>query len=523
MKLLREQDVEDPEDIVPLVRKPRGPAKGKYAAFASARRERTAKQEGNWTSVVNSSEKQKYAVFAGLCAVIIALALFAVPAAMSALSSGSHSEGAYHPLRGVLHANANSTTINSTSSSDSSDASSDASYESDGEDDATDSDSDSDSTETEDVDDDESNEDWDRLLTTWGTDPTEDYIFVPPRLEVAEVLDDWQLFSKCDDNDADQRLGIMYKNKEDKFSALPYYSLSSGDLLGVVIGVSDPGNSSRKAPFYQFSANGTQFWGVQFAFRHPAHVCNDDEVSGAKEQAQSYKEEVESYASSYYGETQEEVEAVVGEKVVAALYDAASDGVSGDAVEKAAEDLADDSEVQDIIDAAETAYSMAQSYASGASEQAVSYVSGKINSFDGTYEIGDRFLIRSSEDDNTLDAFDEIPLDESDDELSADGWSKGSCFAAMGAHYFKDITEDTSCSDAYPVFLQFANKRLLAFGVSPFAEDFPYQSTRRWEHFTASKFSKLMAESPSCVSERSSELSTMHVYLADPVSVFQCE
>ncbi|ETO02141.1 hypothetical protein RFI_35300 [Reticulomyxa filosa] len=115
---------------------------------------------------------------------------------------------------------------------------------------------------------------WTDLKTTWSAAPFKGFIPVPTSLSDAKSRG-WDEMLTCA---KDSRVGYLYAENED-ISSMPFYN-SNGQIYGIILGMTDPGQSSEIPPFNSYTlSNGTAFWGVQAYFRDPAYVCSDTSVS----------------------------------------------------------------------------------------------------------------------------------------------------------------------------------------------------------------------------------------------------
>jgi len=127
-------------------------------------------------------------------------------------------------------------------------------------------------------------------------------------------------------------------------------------------------------------------------------------------------------------------------------------------------------------------------------------------------KVGDRLWFRNG---NT---FYKAPLMENSTILDADGWLKGGCFVGMGVHYWRYMSVDMNCNNAYPLFLLYSQQKLAAWGVAMVHDDRPYLTSYRWEHPSGDSL-KLFFESgdmPTCLPNQGT-LSTQHVYMTNPL------
>eukprot|EP00058_Branchiostoma_floridae_P022837 XP_002608327.1 hypothetical protein BRAFLDRAFT_125499 [Branchiostoma floridae] len=100
-----------------------------------------------------------------------------------------------------------------------------------------------------------------------------------------------------------------------------------------------------------------------------------------------------------------------------------------------------------------------------------------------------------------------IPLYQSD--LQGTEWVEGKCFWGMGKHYWWNLRVDMDCREFYPVFIMYNGGKLNAFGW----DIMNYLDSPRYEHPSA--FGLFIDTVPTCLTDQSQSLSTMHVYLTN--------
>ena len=106
---------------------------------------------------------------------------------------------------------------------------------------------------------------WDSLYTTFGS-----FYWVPITQEEAEDDDNWDVVFDCNDSTA---VGNVFFENED-ISSMPIYNID-GLIAGIILGMKNPGNSSKVAPWKKYTkSDGTTFWGIEAHFRDPTTTCD---------------------------------------------------------------------------------------------------------------------------------------------------------------------------------------------------------------------------------------------------------
>jgi len=107
-----------------------------------------------------------------------------------------------------------------------------------------------------------------------------------------------------------------------------------------------------------------------------------------------------------------------------------------------------------------------------------------------------------------------VPMQEA--QVASTKWTKGKCFVGMGQHYWYNTSEDMDCDNFFPMFLLYKSGTLNGFGWA-FDADL---SSDMFEHPPPALFSMFMDPVPKCLMNRPTRLSTLHVYMSNPYSVF---
>merc|ERR1712087_63022 len=99
-----------------------------------------------------------------------------------------------------------------------------------------------------------------------------------PLTESSAVSKKWAKLMSCGDSTSPGNLYAL----QDDLSSMPFYN-ADGNIAGIVLGMFNPGSSSKKSPFTEFKlSNGTSFWGVQANFRDPAKICQSGSSNNVK-------------------------------------------------------------------------------------------------------------------------------------------------------------------------------------------------------------------------------------------------
>jgi len=115
----------------------------------------------------------------------------------------------------------------------------------------------------------------------------------------------------------------------------------------------------------------------------------------------------------------------------------------------------------------------------------------------------------------------EIPV-KRDDAISK-GWTKNSCFYAMGHHNFYKVDEwdKTQCSDFFPAFLLFDNSdNLIGFGfIAPGST-----GSEKFEHPSSTSIKYILDKAPDCIMKQADHggFSTLHVYFTSTPRLIMC-
>mmetsp|Transcript_15253 Transcript_15253/g.23148 ORF Transcript_15253/g.23148 Transcript_15253/m.23148 type:complete len:332 (-) Transcript_15253:287-1282(-) len=132
---------------------------------------------------------------------------------------------------------------------------------------------------------------------------------------------------------------------------------------------------------------------------------------------------------------------------------------------------------------------------------------------------GDRLWISNGNE----GTYSKIPLNQSEAVLESDGWVLGGCkdgIFKMGYHYWRYSSPDADCG-AYPVFLNYDNGILHAYGVAMGNADRPLPDTMgaRWEHPEGQMLTSFFQpdEAPTCLADQTQVMNSMHVFMSSSV------
>jgi hypothetical protein len=109
------------------------------------------------------------------------------------------------------------------------------------------------------------------------------------------------------------------------------------------------------------------------------------------------------------------------------------------------------------------------------------------------------------------------------DEAVQKGWTKNSCFYAMGHHNFFKVEEwDTNqCTDFFPAFLLFNNSdELIGFGlIAP-----GFTSSQKFEHPSSTSLKYILDHAPECIMKQADHggFSSLHVYFTSTPRLIMC-
>ncbi|OWF54730.1 uncharacterized protein LOC110441365 [Mizuhopecten yessoensis] len=97
--------------------------------------------------------------------------------------------------------------------------------------------------------------------------------------------------------------------------------------------------------------------------------------------------------------------------------------------------------------------------------------------------------------------------------LTSTKWTRGHCFYTMGVHYWYNVKVDMSCDDFFPVFLLYNGGKLNAFGWALGTD----MASPRMEHPPKNLIQTFMNPVPQCLMDATRRLSTMHIYMTNPL------
>lgn len=115
----------------------------------------------------------------------------------------------------------------------------------------------------------------------------------------------------------------------------------------------------------------------------------------------------------------------------------------------------------------------------------------------------------------------EVPVKR--DEAIQKGWTKNSCFYAMGHHNFFKVEEwdTTHCTDFFPAFLLFNNSdELIGFGlIVP-----GFTSSQKFEHPSPTSLKYILNNASECIMKQADHggFSTLHVYFTSTPRLISC-
>merc|ERR1740123_1120963 len=121
-------------------------------------------------------------------------------------------------------------------------------------------------------------------------------------------------------------------------------------------------------------------------------------------------------------------------------------------------------------------------------------------------------------------SYTKVPLNESTHALNDADWSLGACKDVpfrMGDHWWRYLSTDGDCNDAYPIFVLYDGGVLHAWGVAMGNEDRPFYNSTRWEHPAGATLTSffLEGEAPTCLAAQSKLYNSQHVYMTSSVLV----
>jgi len=109
------------------------------------------------------------------------------------------------------------------------------------------------------------------------------------------------------------------------------------------------------------------------------------------------------------------------------------------------------------------------------------------------------------------------------DQAVQQGWTRNSCFYAMGHHNFYKVQDwDTNhCTDFFPFFLLFNNSdELIGFGIiAP-----GFTSSQKFEHPSSTSLKYILDHAPECIMGQADRggFSTLHVYFTSTPRLIMC-
>eukprot|EP00485_Elphidium_margaritaceum_P009832 CAMPEP_0202685402 /NCGR_PEP_ID=MMETSP1385-20130828/1145_1 /ASSEMBLY_ACC=CAM_ASM_000861 /TAXON_ID=933848 /ORGANISM="Elphidium margaritaceum" /LENGTH=292 /DNA_ID=CAMNT_0049339737 /DNA_START=69 /DNA_END=947 /DNA_ORIENTATION=+ len=138
-------------------------------------------------------------------------------------------------------------------------------------------------------------------------------------------------------------------------------------------------------------------------------------------------------------------------------------------------------------------------------------------------EVGDRLWIaQAAVGADTDGGYLKVPLTEDEDGLDQHGFAKGACFWGMGQHYWRYMSVNMDCNEAYPIFLLYNGGVLNAWGIAMAHDDRPNAEavkkySKKWENPSGDslKFFFGKGQMPLCLPKQG-EMITMHVYMNNP-------
>ncbi|KAK3765271.1 hypothetical protein RRG08_051892, partial [Elysia crispata] len=97
-------------------------------------------------------------------------------------------------------------------------------------------------------------------------------------------------------------------------------------------------------------------------------------------------------------------------------------------------------------------------------------------------------------------------------------WVEGQCFVTMGKHYWYDVYSDSACESVFPVLLLYNGGQLNAFGWALLTD----MLDANFERARTSAIGGFMKVVPKCVSNFTTRVSTMHIYLTSTPYLNEC-